>query len=147
MEHGRRFKNNNVIQYIQYMLILWLTHRLQGRLEIVKHRPSLVSIYIDRQIVLRTLLSSLVLLNTKVVFHPKIFSVKTESSRLQINFISFSFLFSFLFKLLSFLFLELGLEQLDYMVTHQSYQMTWSQVMRHIEGHRRFQKDDIIQQM
>ena len=48
------------------------------------------------------------------------------------------FIFIFLFKLSSFLFLELWLGWLEYVVTHQSHQMTWSQVTSYIEGHRRF---------
>ena len=50
----------------------------------------------------------------------------------------FSFHFYYIFNLSSFLFLELGLGWPDHIVIHQSYQMTWSQVMRHIEGYRRF---------
>ena len=47
MEYSKQFKNNNILQYIQYMLTLWLTHGLQGRLEIAKNRPSIVSIQVD----------------------------------------------------------------------------------------------------
>jgi len=49
-------------------------------------------------------------------------------------FILFYFYFYFIFKLSSFLFSELWLGWPDHVVTHQSHQMTWSQVTRHIEG-------------
>ena len=60
-----------------------------------------------------------------------------------IIFISIFFLIYFYFIL--FLGLGLGLEWQDHIVTYQSHQMTWSQVMRCIEGYRRFWKDNVIQ--
>ncbi len=69
-------------------------------------------------------------------------------SRMKEVDLPFLFSFYFIFDLFSFiLFLELGLgiEWQDHTVTHQSYHMTWSQVTWHIERHRRFWKNDIIQ--